>query len=76
MPNEGFALLAAGQFADCKNLGFGVPSLMAADEPCPLLQPSLLVSYYVSKEAKRYTYVAAMQEGEKIWGASIVMWWA
>ena len=30
----------------------------------------------VSKEANRYAYVAGMQEGEKIGGASIVMWWA
>ena len=42
VPNKGFALLAAGQFADCKNLGSGVPSLMAADKSCPLLQPSLV----------------------------------
>ena len=27
---------------DCKNLGSGVPSLMAADKPCLLLQPSLV----------------------------------
>ena len=27
---------------DFKNLGSGVPSLMAADKLCPLLQPSLL----------------------------------
>ena len=26
---------------DCKNLGSGVPILMAADKPCPHLQPSL-----------------------------------
>ena len=26
---------------DCKNLGSGVPILMAADKPCPQLQPSL-----------------------------------
>ena len=27
---------------DCKNLGSGVPILMAADKPCPQLQPSLI----------------------------------
>ena len=28
---------------DCKNLDSGFPILMAADKPCPLLQPSLAV---------------------------------
>ena len=27
---------------DCKNSGSGVPSLMAADKPCPQLQPTLI----------------------------------
>ena len=27
---------------DCKKLACEVPSLMAADKPCPLLQPSLI----------------------------------
>ena len=31
---------------DCKNLGSGVPSLMAADKPFPQLQPSLLTTIY------------------------------
>ena len=42
VPNKGFALLAAGQFATRLQ---GVPRLMAADKPCPLLHPSLLVTY-------------------------------
>ena len=28
---------------DCKNLGSGIPTLMAADKPCPQLKPSLCV---------------------------------
>ena len=31
---------------DCKNFGSGVPSLMAADKPCPQLQPSLLLEQF------------------------------
>ena len=31
---------------DCKNLGSGVPSLRAADKPCPQLQPSLVVATF------------------------------
>ena len=35
---------------ECKNLGFGVPSLMADDKPCPLLQPSLKRSPHSSNK--------------------------
>ena len=35
---------------DCKNLGSGVPSLMAADKPCPQLQPSLVKRQKLSAE--------------------------
>ena len=31
---------------DCKNWGSGVPILMAADKPCPQLQPSLCKGAY------------------------------
>ena len=41
VPNKGFALLAAGQFAT-KLQEFGLwGCLMAADKLCPQLQPSL-----------------------------------
>ena len=43
VPNKGFALLAAGQFETrLQELGLRGSSLMAADKPCPQLQPSLL----------------------------------
>ena len=36
---------------DCKNLGSGVPSLMAADKPCLQLQPSLLYVLFEAVQA-------------------------
>ena len=36
---------------DCKNLGSGLPSLMAADKPCPQLQPSLLLSRSTAQDS-------------------------
>ena len=37
-----FGRLQVSLQPDCKNLGSGVPSLMAADKLCPQLQPSLV----------------------------------
>ena len=46
VPNKGFPLvLQVSLQPNCKNLDSGVPSLMAADKPCPQLQPSLI--YYL-----------------------------
>ena len=43
VPNKGFAWLATGNFATSpQEFGLGVPSLIAADKPCPWLQHSLV----------------------------------
>ena len=48
---------------DCKNLGFGVPSLTAADNPCPQLQPFLVLTplWYAMQKNKRLTPPSCLQ---------------